>query len=129
MSKPVMQDLFALRDGRRNRKSFALNLLCLQIPASVALGLALLFLTGLPVAPAGPWIVALKLTALFLILAGVCLIAVISVATATQRLRDMGVSGWAYLATFLPVIGQIFTIVLLIWPSEPRPNRYGPPVR
>lgn len=123
MSKPVMQDIFALREGRRNRKSFALNLALLQIPASLALGLILQFLTGGPVDPAGPGMIALKLLSLGLILVGACLIALINAATSTQRLRDMGVSGWAYLVTFLPVIGLAFTIVLLVWPSDPRAAR------
>lgn len=48
-------------------------------------------------------------------------------AVAVRRLHDIGRSGWWLLVGLIPVLGWIYLIYLYIQPSEPQPNRFGPP--
>lgn len=42
-----------------------------------------------------------------------------------RRLHDTGKSGWWILLTFVPFIGQIWLIILLLKDSQPATNAYG----
>lgn len=53
----------------------------------------------------------------------VLLIIVPNVALAVRRLHDIGMSGWWYLATFLPM-GDLFMLIISLLPSG-GPNRWG----
>lgn len=44
-----------------------------------------------------------------------------------QRLHDIGWSAWLWLLNLVPFVGFIFTILMLVMPGTPGPNRYGPP--
>ena len=56
-----------------------------------------------------------------------CLAIVIpSIAVAVRRLHDSGRSGWWILITFIPFIGGIWLLVLLLLDSDPGDNEYGP---
>ncbi|QNH07357.1 DUF805 domain-containing protein [Pseudomonas sp. B11D7D] len=58
---------------------------------------------------------------------GVIAMIVIGVFIGVQRLHDMGWSGWLWLLNFVPVIGTVFALLMLIIPGTQGVNRYGPP--
>lgn len=62
------------------------------------------------------------------VVAGLFALAVIipAVSVGVRRLHDTGRSGWCLLLAFLPVIGAIWLIVLMVQDSQPGPNLYGP---
>ena len=59
--------------------------------------------------------------------AGVIAMIVIGVFIGVQRLHDIGWSGWLWLLNFVPVIGSVFALLMLIIPGTQGVNRYGPP--
>ncbi|WP_103665191.1 DUF805 domain-containing protein [Gracilimonas amylolytica] len=48
------------------------------------------------------------------------------VAVGVRRLHDIGKSGWMLLIAFIPIIGFIWLLVLLVLDSHPGSNQYGP---
>ena len=48
-------------------------------------------------------------------------------AAMVRRLHDTGRSGWWYWISLVPLIGPIWLLILLILPSDPTRNDYGPP--
>jgi uncharacterized membrane protein YhaH (DUF805 family) len=44
-----------------------------------------------------------------------------------QRLHDAGWSGWLLLLTFVPYIGALFPLLMVLVPGNKNVNRYGPP--
>ncbi|MBB2496705.1 DUF805 domain-containing protein [Aquipseudomonas ullengensis] len=52
---------------------------------------------------------------------------VVSVQIGVQRLHDLGWSGWLWLLNFVPVIGSVLALLLLVVPGNTGANRYGPP--
>lgn len=42
-----------------------------------------------------------------------------------SRLHDMNVTGWAYLANFIPYVNCIFALIVLFAPGTKGPNQYG----
>lgn len=49
-----------------------------------------------------------------------------SLAVSVRRLHDTGRSGWWYLLSLIPLIGQIILIVFLATDSTAGANQYGP---
>jgi uncharacterized membrane protein YhaH (DUF805 family) len=49
-----------------------------------------------------------------------------SIAVVVRRLHDIGKSGWMYLVGFIPVIGGIWILILMVTDGTPGPNEYGP---
>ncbi len=49
-----------------------------------------------------------------------------SIAVLVRRLHDIGKDGLYFLLYFVPLIGQIFLIVLMIQDSDPEENAFGP---
>ncbi|GHF49824.1 uncharacterized membrane protein YhaH (DUF805 family) [Deinococcus metalli] len=49
-----------------------------------------------------------------------------SLAVSVRRLHDTGKSGWWYLITFVPFIGSLVLLVLMVLDSEPGSNKWGP---
>ncbi len=47
-------------------------------------------------------------------------------AVAIRRLHDVGKSGWMILINLIPLIGQIWILILMIRDSDPGENEYGP---
>lgn len=47
-------------------------------------------------------------------------------AVAVRRLHDTGKSGWMILAGFIPLIGPIWLLILMITDSDAGDNKYGP---
>ena len=52
---------------------------------------------------------------------------VISVMIGVQRLHDIGWSGWLWLVNFVPVVGSVIAILMLVVPGTQGANRYGAP--
>lgn len=52
---------------------------------------------------------------------------VVSVMIGVQRLHDIGWSGWLWLLNFVPAIGTVFALLMLVVPGNAEANRYGPP--
>ena len=69
---------------------------------------------------AGMWVVLglFLLYSLFILLP--------SLAVNVRRLHDTGKSGWWYLISFLPFIGSLVMIVLMVLDSAPGSNQWGP---
>lgn len=62
------------------------------------------------------------------ILAVICLVNIVPcLAISWRRLHDAGKSGAWYFISFVPLIGGIWLLVLLLQPSQPFPNKYGAP--
>jgi len=62
-----------------------------------------------------------------LFLAGAIALIVCAFRFAIQRLPDIGLSAWWVLLHFVPAVGGIFSIALMIWPGKPERTLYGPP--
>lgn len=62
-----------------------------------------------------------------LIFVVLCAIGVVSVMIAAQRLHDIGWSAWLLLINLIPVVGGIFSLLLLGLPGQKERNQYGPP--
>lgn len=59
---------------------------------------------------------------------GVCVgMVVASVFFGVQRLHDIGWSGWLWLVNFVPLVGSVFALLMLLLPGSAGANRYGPP--
>lgn len=69
------------------------------------------------------------LFAVILVAGWMLLLAIPTISVAVRRLRDIGLSGWLYLVTFIPYVGGLFLLVVACIPSQPHPNAYGPPQR
>lgn len=48
------------------------------------------------------------------------------IAVAVRRLHDIGRSGWWLLIVFIPAIGPLILLVMMLFNSQPGPNAYGP---
>jgi uncharacterized membrane protein YhaH (DUF805 family) len=44
-----------------------------------------------------------------------------------RRLHDIGWSGWLLLVNLVPVVGSVFSIIMLVVPGSAGVNRFGPP--
>ncbi|MBR1877424.1 MAG: DUF805 domain-containing protein [Paludibacteraceae bacterium] len=64
---------------------------------------------------------------LLLLVLGILALAIPSVTVCVRRLHDTGRSGWWYLVNFVPYIGSLVLLVLLLLPSDPDENEYGAP--
>jgi uncharacterized membrane protein YhaH (DUF805 family) len=49
-----------------------------------------------------------------------------SLAVSVRRLHDVGKSGWMLFIVFIPIIGVIWLLVLMLIDSQPGRNEYGP---
>jgi uncharacterized membrane protein YhaH (DUF805 family) len=108
MGKPIFEGMFSFRTGRRNRKSYLLHILAFQVPCVVILGMA-------PQGPGFLWASAL---------AGIILAS--GFAAATQRLRDIGKTGWMSLLYLIPLVNLMLFMDLATEPSNQGRNYYGP---
>lgn len=52
---------------------------------------------------------------------------VFSVFIGAKRLHDLGWSAWLWLVLLIPIVGGVFSLVMLVVPGNEGPNRYGPP--
>ena len=51
----------------------------------------------------------------------------VNITISVQRLHDLGWSGWLWLLNFVPIVGSIFPLVLMVSPGSNVANRYGAP--
>jgi len=58
-------------------------------------------------------------------IAGLALV-IPSIAVAVRRMHDIGKSGWWLCVGFIPIIGGIWQLALLLTAGNRGPNRYGP---
>lgn len=63
----------------------------------------------------------------FLIVAMALLVSVVAIQFSVKRLHDIGWSGWLLLISFVPVLGSIFQLLILLLPGSKGSNRYGVP--
>ena len=117
MSKPIIQDLFAFTQVRRNRRSYILFLLSSYLTAFTAV-----FATFGAIASANAWV---SVTASVLLVALALAIFVAQFATATQRFRDFNRSGLWALLLLIPYVGIITVICLMVIPGTEGTNDYG----
>ena len=99
--------------GRIGRMRYIAWSLVLIIAALPVMGLTALLMSQFPVV--GGILFALEIIAL----------AVVSVQFGVQRLHDIGWSGWLYLLNFVPFIGSVFPLLMMVIPGTQGPNRYG----
>lgn len=61
-------------------------------------------------------------------LAGLYMLAIVlpALAVGVRRLHDTGRSGWWLLVAFVPIIGSIVLLFLMVQDSHPGENQYGP---
>lgn len=52
---------------------------------------------------------------------------VVSVGFGAKRLHDLGWSAWLLLLNFVPIVGSVFALLMLVLPGTAGANRYGPP--
>ena len=52
---------------------------------------------------------------------------VVSVQIGVQRLHDIGWSGWLLLVNIIPMVGSVFSLIMLVVPGSNVANRFGPP--
>jgi len=52
---------------------------------------------------------------------------VVGIQIGVKRLHDIGWSGWLLLVNLVPVIGSVFSIIMLVVPGSTGVNRFGPP--
>ena len=73
-----------------------------------------------------PIVVDINGSEISLIYLAACLIfALPKLAVSVRRLHDIGKSGWFYLISLIPVVGQIIFFIWCVKDSEPRTNKYG----
>lgn len=83
------------------------------------------FLFGFLVYLGGLFLAAITNSSVFVVLAFLAIFFPVT-AAAVRRLHDTGRSGWWWWIVFAPYIGEIILAVLLVQPTQPFDNRYGP---
>jgi|LGOV01.1.fsa_nt_gb uncharacterized membrane protein YhaH (DUF805 family) len=54
------------------------------------------------------------------------IIVIPAIAVAVRRLHDINMSGWMFFIVFIPLIGGIWILILLITPGDIGANSFGP---
>lgn len=54
---------------------------------------------------------------------------IVSLRICAQRLHDLNWSAWMLLLHLVPVANLVLTLMMLLMPGTPGPNKYGPPPR
>jgi len=62
-----------------------------------------------------------------LIIVAMVVLLLFNIRISAQRLHDIGLSAWFLLCLLVPVVGGLFSLVLLIMPGSRHHNGYGPP--
>ncbi len=63
----------------------------------------------------------------FVIIALYAPLIIFSIFLMKRRLNDLNMSGWWQLIAYIPFIGALFALYMLIWPGKKESNKYGPP--
>ena len=59
-------------------------------------------------------------------LGGAAFIYVPAFALAVRRLHDQNITGWAFVISFFPVLGELIIFIAMCWPGTEGDNKYGP---
>ncbi len=105
---------YAVFNGRASRKEYWMFLLFNIIFSIIAIILDSIFGITIKEIGYGP-IYILFILAMFLP----------ALAISVRRLHDIGKSGWMYLIIFIPIIGVIWFLILMVTDSNPEENIYG----
>ena len=76
------------------------------------------------------WVIVLAITGMVSrYLYGIAALALFipGLAVGARRLHDTGKSGWFQLLNFIPLIGALFLIYLMVQPGDAGSNQYGEP--
>lgn len=106
----VVKDNYANATGRARRKEYWMFFLFNMIFAIVAFIIDLLLGTKTPL----------------IFFAYLLAMITPSIAVAIRRLHDIGKNGWWYCISFIPIVGDIWLLVLLCKAGNPGDNLYGP---
>ncbi len=68
-----------------------------------------------------------QVLAILLMAVAVIGLVVVGVGIGAKRLHDLGWSAWLLLLMFVPIVGSVFSLLMLVLPGTPGANRYGPP--
>jgi uncharacterized membrane protein YhaH (DUF805 family) len=109
IERPERNWLFGL-DGRANRRTYFIQEL--MGGGAAIVGYVVVFTSGSTVALVVFW--ALFLTGF-----------AVHICASVRRLHDTGMFGWAVLAFWIPVIGQLFWGFMFLVPGNSRPNKHG----
>jgi uncharacterized membrane protein YhaH (DUF805 family) len=109
-------------DGRIGRLRYLAWSLAMTVAAMLIGGIGMFVAYGLSgrnslLAIAGGLVAAVAFIAM----------AVIGIQIGVKRLHDIGWSGWLLLLNLVPVVGSVFSIILLVVPGGAGANRFGPP--
>lgn len=99
--------------GRIGRMRYLAWSMVLILAALPVVGLTALLMSQFPVI--GGILFTLEIIALV----------VVNVQFGVQRLHDIGWSGWLYLLNFVPFVGSVFPLLMMVIPGTQGPNRYG----
>lgn len=117
MSKPVFEDMFKYKEGRRNRKSF---LLFMGAQFLISITMALLILLVVPhLGQIAQGILGLIVVAISIPLMFAQFVAM------SQRCRDLNHSGLWVLLNFVPFVSMVFQIYLMVAKGTDGKNDYG----
>lgn len=111
----VVRDNYANFEGRARRKEFWMFYLFYAI-FGVVIGFLIGLLAGILDSPALIFLVVVYFIAMLIPL----------LAASVRRLHDTGKSGWMVLIYFIPLIGWIWLLVLLVTEGDRGENQYGP---
>lgn len=100
------------RIGRVRYLGWAMGICLVALPALLVATLAMNLSSALG------WVLMVALGTTFV---------TVNVMIGVQRLHDIGWTGWLYLVNFVPYVGGVFSLMLLLIPGTQGVNKYGPP--
>lgn len=113
----VVRDNYANFEGRARRKEYWMFVL---FNAMITIILYAPMLIGLVTESQAIMSIGVGLVALYSLA-----VLIPSIAVVVRRLHDQNKSGWYYFIAFIPFIGGIWLLILLVTEGTPGPNQYG----
>lgn len=113
----VVRDNYANFEGRARRKEYWMFIL---FNAMITIVLYSLMLIGLVTESQAIMSMGIGLVGLYSLA-----VLIPSIAVVVRRLHDQNKSGWYYFIAFIPFIGGIWLLILLVTEGTPGPNQYG----
>ena len=110
--------------GRSRRMEYWMFAVFIML-VTFAWGVVAALIGGFSTLDGGAWSTPFTLWAL---VGGLAYLAILipALAVLIRRLHDRDLTGWFALLNFVPYIGGIILIVLMLLPGTPGPNKYGP---
>lgn len=111
----MLEEKFLTYEGRLNRKPYFIRILMMSVLGWIGKHLWDSF-----------YPFSLSGTVLMVLGAILCVIAFVAgIMLVIRRLHDMDRTGWLALLSFIPIVGFIFALVLLLFKGTEGPNKYG----